>query len=887
MKHSSMLLIRLFCLFIFIVANISTFSLSAQEECQSPVFFEGEPESGFCSGPLPNCTTVLGTSITQSSQLPAAVLSGTICIQGNFTISTGFPLTFINATVLIAPEVEIIVQEQSTFTLNNSSLHGCDGLWKGIKLLHNASVFTLNQTLIEDARKAINASFVSASISVENTTFNRNVNGIWLEDVENAINPPRIVNIYNSNFICNGPITGTLKDITEHGIYSIHCPVSFVQGTEPVDHHVVFRNLKYGIRVLGNRSISLKGQNFAFHQIRYSCINLRRGEIDFENSEFINYGDYGIVVERLRDLKLSGCDFRLIETDPEFFPAPSPVFRSPLSYSTDWQMATIPQININNDCSFIYDCPSVDEVYLGIIAGNNSNKFDLKVINNVFFTHGLNARGITLTGGYSPDASVEIFSNTFTTRGTLGLMPNTVTQSFGIHAQNQTNNTHIVGNSFYGGNEIDEEGSGIYSISINLYQSQGFNNKIISNTFFGNTTFGVYTLNCTNWNICSNFSILASIPYYFQGDNLGINFSHNQMVLGNVLIDGKIFLQEQKDNTWDGGLFRGSAYCLTSNCENFSPFLVRQPINSNFFPAQQFCGFPPLPCAPNKRFFFNLMGTPTPCADESPEPEDDLFLLSIAENTIDSLTEYTSKEFYYQSYLYDLLKHDSVLLNTHPSFQNFLMNEAATPIGQFFVVKRLLYDAYSLEFDMQKIETALVLNNGILATSTPELNQKKVNQIQLNSILNNAGHLTSLEIDEIRQIASQCFREGGMAVSHATSLLKECNQILTEIDHNCGSTPKVIHFEDEVSERSNGSFEKSSNSHINFTNDGQYLTFMLDEGQIGVIRIFDMAGAERYNQKISEGQQIVRVDISSLKSGIHIVSFTGDVNEVSKIFISR
>lgn len=889
MKPITSLFTRLLCLSLLL--STLPFSLSAQEGCQSPVFFEGEPESGFCSGPLPNCTIVLGTTITQSSQLPAAIISGTICIQGNFTISTGFPLTFINATVLIAPEVEITVDQQSTFRLNNASLHGCNGLWKGIKLLNNASIFTLNQTVIEDARKAINAAYVSANISVENTTFNRNINGIWLEDVENAASPPHISNIYNSNFICNAPITGTVKDISDHGIYSINCPVSFVQGTEDDDHHVVFRNLKYGIRVLGNRSIKLKGNNFSFHQIRYACIDLRRGEIDFEDSEFVNYGDYGIAVGLLRDLTLSGCDFRLIETDPEFFPAPSPVFRSALRFNTDSQFPNTvnPQVIIHNGCTFIYDCPSVDEIYTGILVGGIANRFDLKIINNEFQVNAQSGRGIHLEGGYLPQSTVEILTNEFTVRGPIPFS-SVISQSYGIYAQFQINNMHIVGNSFYGSNEVDEEDSGIYSSGINLYTAQGFNNQIIDNYFFGSTTFGVYIYSSSNWNICSNF-LLLNLAFYFHGDNLGINFTQNEMVFGNLFIDGKIFLQEQRDNAFFGGIFKSAAVCLTSNCVNSSKFLVRQPINSQFFPGRQFYGNPPVLCLPVEEFFkFQSGNPPEACASEFQGPGDNELLLSIAQNTIENSSEYPSKEWLYRNYLYAELKNDSSLSANHSSYSTFLQNAESTSLGQFFNVKKLLHEAYlgtSTGIDMGKVDSAIVLNNGIVATTLPEENQKTVNQIQLDAIFNNKDTFSVLQIIELRQIASQCFKDGGIAVAHASSLLNECDKLLPNINHNCGSLPTVFNLPIEEAERNNRNLEASLNSSLKYVNDGGMLTIFLPDAQTGMLRLFDMAGNERFSQKVLGNQRVIQVNTSAFSSGIYIISFSGDVNEVSKVLISH
>jgi hypothetical protein len=107
--------------------STSNISFAQEQFCQAPVEFIGEPSPGFCSGPLPVCTTILGTAISESSQLPSNILSGIICIQGNFTITAGTNFTFQNATILVEPNLEIIVSAGASLNLDQASIYGCGG----------------------------------------------------------------------------------------------------------------------------------------------------------------------------------------------------------------------------------------------------------------------------------------------------------------------------------------------------------------------------------------------------------------------------------------------------------------------------------------------------------------------------------------------------------------------------------------------------------------------------------------------------------------------------------------------------------------------------------------------------------------------------------------
>lgn len=890
--HGSPFTVTLLIFFVWLGSIVPIFS---QEECQAPVYFIGEPESGFCSGQLPVCTTILGTTITQSSQIPSGVLSGTICIEGNFTINAGIGFTFIDATILISPNVEIIIEPIASLTLDNASLHGCNGLWNGIKLLNNSAIFTLNNTRIEDARKAINASFGSAFISLQNTTFNRNYTGIWMEASATATNPPVIANLYNTNFFCDAPIVGTVKEISDHGIYSLNCPVSFQNSNEEDDHDVNFRNLKYGIKIEGDKPADLVGKRFTFREIRYAGIYMRRGKVSLKDSHFINYGDNGILINGLHGLSLDHCEFLLNELDPKFFPAPSypATWRFGVALGWDYQFPNlVAEVNILNKCNFAYNCPGIDEIYIGLALGGFGAKFNATVYDNDFTTIGQNARGLYIPGDYDPGSTAEIFLNRFTNFTPLPPELNSFT-SYGISTYSNVNHLHIVGNVFNGGGEKSDLTHYLVNVGIDISQSKGFDNQVTSNRFYGQLWSGLSMTNSNNWKICSNRGFFVNRVFLFDGDNLSLNITQNVMAFGGFDVGGKVHVQEQKDNTFASIIFAVSyARCYTGNCWSHSRFFVRQPLGTEFYPTQQICGTGTDICTSGNEFFKNQMGTaPGPCADEFQNPGDEDLLLSIASGNISEPNEYPAKLWAYRNHLYAKLKADSVLLASNISFQTFLQNQATTSLGQFFEVKKLIQEAISGTgpgIDAQKLQVASDLNSNIVTASTFELNQQTVNQILLGSLLNQGGELNAQQVVALEQVAAQCPMEGGDAVVQAASILKGCNVIGVDIHQNCGQVNvPPLDLSGGTEERfGNQEAQEATGSLLAFSANN-ILTVNFPEGQSGMFYLFDISGKECFKRKISSNEEILQMDLTPFHTGLYLIAFDGESRYSAKIVISH
>jgi hypothetical protein len=113
---------------------------------------------------------------------------------------------------------------------------------------------------------------------------------------------------------------------------------------------------------------------------------------------------------------LDHCDFKLVETDPKFFPSPaSPgIIRAAVNVGFDPLFpGLIPEIQIRNKSNFIYDCPGVDEIFYCVNLGGIGTRFNLAIYDNDFLINGQNSIGVNIDGGYNIQSTAEILLNSF------------------------------------------------------------------------------------------------------------------------------------------------------------------------------------------------------------------------------------------------------------------------------------------------------------------------------------------------------------------------------------------------------------------------------------------------------------------------------------------
>ncbi len=197
-----------------------TATLIVTNACGSPestieVEIENCPEASECC-PIPG-SIFLANNITITEAIAAGLPSGStgqnLCIEDTLTIDQDYAFT---GNLYMGPDAAIVVDSLSTLELDGAHLQGCDFLWAGIivqkpRMNGGFSLISHNQTIIEDAKKGIDAAN-KVLLDITKTTFDRNYIGMNLVDVS-------ISGFFGNTFDCTTPLTPPLDTTEAIGTY--------------------------------------------------------------------------------------------------------------------------------------------------------------------------------------------------------------------------------------------------------------------------------------------------------------------------------------------------------------------------------------------------------------------------------------------------------------------------------------------------------------------------------------------------------------------------------------------------------------------------------------------------------------------------------------------
>ena len=139
--------------------------------------------------------------------------SAVYCINSDITITGNVTLSA--SDFKVGSGVTITIASTGNLTINNSHFFGCTNMWQGF-VVKNGGKLVITNSMIEDAIKAIDVtnntqSSVSPNvIDIQNTTFNRNRIGIYIENYTQSISPYPF-QIANCLFTCRNITTGSLS----------------------------------------------------------------------------------------------------------------------------------------------------------------------------------------------------------------------------------------------------------------------------------------------------------------------------------------------------------------------------------------------------------------------------------------------------------------------------------------------------------------------------------------------------------------------------------------------------------------------------------------------------------------------------------------------------
>lgn len=897
----------------------------------------------------PNYTVGAGTAYLYSSNLPSTVISGaTLYVVGDFIVNNGFTLA--NSIVKVNPNVKItvatdLVYYQSNYlSLNNTKIFACSGLWKGIELQSITSI-GMSNSIIEDAEDAIKSFYTAwVSLSIDNSTFNRNKIAINLEDNGPTswwYSPPTLSYFVNNKFTCTSPLNA-IGGNTEYGlrIKNVSYPLAYNNGNWGNE----FKGLKNGIYI--------EGQYCAFNVYKYKFDNIYLRAIDFINgnslniqwSIFTNIKEWGVHFSSSRELIVNNNIFSALLD-------PSITFRR---YMVDIETPKADNyIRLNNNQWIDYaarlTCISIRPSYepTFVNAEMASNSFYL------FNPSNTTGSGIYLGGNYTSSSNVRVVNNSFNFDGN-----NVPASNFGIEVINgNKNNVKIMSNTF-------ESGHATYC---SFEGSTGFNNEFSDNKFisggYGHYGLGLAIDNFQNLKVCSNIDNFATVKTYaFVNQNMNTDFTNNitygrisgnnaNLTIGGVLNNPLSYIgtQIQKGNQWlsylgTNPLIQNFATSPTNVL--LSRFVVHTNQPSIYFPTDI-----QTPNAPFSPFFQTLSGTPTgSCINQL--VEDPVIDLTIAQAKMVDYTINPAQLLDADLHLMRKMnknqsayKNNQSAYKNNQSYQNFIQKNSTNNKNKFrniedivdesynindvvkskildlknqiklleegnkkynatnrpsndemrtYYVKRLeldnkinaYYNDNKAERKIKSKELKSIIENTTSA-SVPEKLYKEVYQIYLDAQINNGGIFTTEHNARMKAIASTCVTEGGMIVYVARGFLnaKDLEEI-KKIVEIC--EPKIT-VEPQATIRSNTQTQKNQNSLLKatvFPNPAtENFTINVNKDLSGTVQIIDLTGKLLKTVNLISGDNVIKHD---LIQGVYILNIKlSDGNSVNqKLYIN-
>lgn len=662
-----------------------------------PPTFEGTPQTTLCDEYEQSSYSLeigVGTSFTYSSQL-TGTLPTNIWIKGDFYVDDNFK--FENNIIKIEPGVTIHVLTTTMFkrilTIKNSKLFACDELWKGIKLNNGTGVFTSDGSIIEDAEAAIHAINTSnAKLSIKNTTFNRNVIGIQLENGPTDSHPPVIFQFADNIFNCDAPLNGTTNEVSYAGMKLVNVPAAFFPSTIVASDNR-FYDLQYGIRAEG-LSTTLAGRFFNFYRMKYDGIYMDQGNLSLTRSRFENCENFGINLQFAEIVSLSDhCTFTFDETLSD--PGSPYIKRYGLHIGSTGFGSNIFVSNSTFFANLTNPNKTVGGIYIG---GDIGGLTEVKILESGFNITAEFSWGILIDGEFPSQSQIDIAANVFD-------IETSGSTSYGIICQNGNKyDMDIIVNEFYNDRGLFD----YWPIGIHITGSEeGIGNQIDDNNFLpgeylNSYSVGVDVQNFDKTTFCGNTFADAARSFNFLGLNDGASVSSNTAYGAQIVRIGSaswIDNQSHQGNKWT--LFSSSdaqvviqAECVSENYAQYSEFHVHTPQSTStdladpgFSPYHPFTIVPDDPIV--EWWIEDPNGTPvTTCLNEiiSNDGEDTKLKRDIAEGDLAAVVDDPSIVWQAEKSLYFTLKRDSALAASNSSYTSFLSAKANSNIDKFYQV---------------------------------------------------------------------------------------------------------------------------------------------------------------------------------------------------------
>ncbi|MFN0176132.1 MAG: T9SS type A sorting domain-containing protein [Saprospiraceae bacterium] len=744
---------------------------TTQDPCESPATgFEGPPSPTLCSqyeGIVFHITIGAGTPFPNSASLPPLPPNPKIRVTGNFNVNTH--LTWQGATIRINPGIAINVGSVFTgigsLTLDNCDLYACTGLWKGIVMSNVTIVKTFNGTQIEDAEGAIQAIHTQhVFLDIEHTTFNRNKNGIVLENTANATNKPVFVNFSNNFFHCTAPLNGT-ANASFAGVQLKDADLfAYFSGVN------VFRDQQYGIHSVGMSS-HIGTQKLYMLRIKKDGIHMKEGFLDLMESSFIDCNEKGINIDTAKIVDVRNTNFAVT-----FSISPNPNLYRTGIYINKFALNSTVRIN---GIGFAADMEGTQNLVRGVhLKGGNVGAGTTIRIGDgsIFSFRARSSQGIYLDGIFPLTSTTEIWNNHFRVSNIAG---NTLERPIGIEAYGTNiNNLSIRWNTFTSfffnpPPPPPQVSAPQFNYGICLRQNAfGTNNEVALNAF-NDEIQTLQTAVCVEGfqktKYCSNTITGSGFAdgCTFSGTCTGTVFTGNIFTFAG-LVALKVFdngtntvigAQDNQGNEWHN--YFGIEPIDHALCD-INPALNRFFVHT----SQSSCANENLPCFNEYHprnidqdmvdlfFVLDSLGTPKEgCPDDPPGFSTDELDRKIAQGLMPFLSDNPAQNWVLERYLYQKFQNNPSFTNEHVSFPPFMSSMANHSVGWFYDVHKSIQDALVSSENMHTQSQQALADIGLLIVSLTGVDEQieaAGNESQMQALLQTKQGL----IDQIRNLHS-------------------------------------------------------------------------------------------------------------------------------------
>lgn len=183
---------------------------------------------------------------------------------------------------------------------------------------------------------------------------------------------------------------------------------------------------------------------------------------------------------------------------------------------------------------------------------------------------------------------------------------------------------------------------------------------------------------------------------------------------------------------------------------------------------------------------------------------------------------------------------------------------------------------------LTSIQQLITDNNSIVVTETFEQNEKKVNEIWLNTVALGIYSFTPVQVADLENIIFQCPKFGGKAVYMARGLYQLMAHVEYDDELNCNG----------IGERSSGQTEPEAGSFQLFPNPASNLFILLLNEKMDIpatLLLTDLSGKTVQVHHLPIGQSHFSFGVGGLPGGIYFCKITSGREQVfvQKLVISR